>query len=591
MRKKIACLFLLMFCVITVLTGCNLFVTDYDLYLNQVVAQTNLLMADGSEKTLTITKEELVNGYYNYAETLINQYGYTYEQALDYTLEMLLKRKVLLDDIKTKATAEGELGDKNSNYKYQLNLNEDNDVIEECWDFIDSQLEEVAKEVKEDFDFEDDVFPEEEEKTSEYKAYAPYKTTLNYNGEKVTSKKKFYVAKIDGDEPDLDYLELWDDAKKDINDYKKPTYSNSTVEKLVWSKYYANLKTNEKNKKIEDKSDEATFKRELERIYKINLENKYLSKFQENYNQNVGFDSNGELTDEIKQKIIDKYTEAYNKNKEIYDINKKSFYEKATNTSDRANYVYYGEDETLITCLHILVKLDQTQIDKIKEIESDAQLTDDERETNADQYRDAASTYATKRDAEGFEIEGEKISVLDLYNELKTKIDVATSTIDKGSINYVETVVKIFNEYMYMYNQDTGIENATFDYVLGTETSPMVESFTKATRDLYENEYVGAMSNYILEENDNYSGFHIVLYTGTLENKVTPATLTVDNVVEKLGSIKTSIAKNQTLFEYYYDSVIEAEKDYTTYETNIVDSLLSGKEIKYFKYLYKDLLA
>ena len=154
MRKKIACLFLLMFCVITVLTGCNLFVTDYDLYLNQVVAQTNLLMADGNEKTITITKEELVNGYYNYAQTLTQQYGYSYQEALDYTLEMLLKRKVLLNDIQTKAAAEGELGAKDSNYKYQLNLNEYNEVIEECWDFIDSQLEEVEKEVKEEFDFE-----------------------------------------------------------------------------------------------------------------------------------------------------------------------------------------------------------------------------------------------------------------------------------------------------------------------------------------------------------------------------------------------------------------------------------------------------
>ncbi len=600
MKKKIACLVLLMFCVITVLTGCNLFVTDYDLYINQVVAQTNILLASGEEKTITVTKEELVNGYYNYGQTLTNQYGYTYEDALDYVLEILLQRKVLLNHVQEKATLEGELGAKTA-YKYQLNRNEYNEVIEECWDFIDSQLKEVEEEIKEKYDFADDVFPEEEEKESEFQAYTPYVKTLNYNGEKVTAKKKTYVNEIIGDEPDADSLILWDAEKKVLGDYKKPVYSNSTIERLVWSKYYTNLKENEKNKKsIEDRSDEATFARELERVYKINLENKYLSKYQETYESNVGFDSNGELTDEIKQKIIDRYTTTYNENKEVYNISKTAFYGKVTSTTDRENYVYYGEDEALITCLHILVKLDQTQIDKIKEIEEDAQLTDVERETKANEYRDVASTYATKRDSEGFEIEGEKISVLDLYNEIATKIATETATYSKGSQIYAETAIRIFNEYMYMYNQDTGIQNATFDYVVGTKTSPMVESFTKATRDLYNEDmidatngvgYAGAMSSYILEENDNYSGFHIVMYTGTLKNEVNPQTLTVDNVVEKLGSIKTSESKNQTLFEYYYDEIIETEKDYDSYEQNLVSSLLGGREIKYFRYLYSDLLA
>ena len=506
---------------------------------------------------------------------------------------MLLQRKVLLNDIQQKAEKEGELGAKNSTYKYQLNLNEYNEVVEECWDYIDKQLKTVEKEVKEEFDFDDDVFPEEEEKKSEYSPYTPYEKKINVSGNTVTRKQTVYVENIDGDEPDADSLVLWDKEKKELSNYKKPSYANSTIDRLVWSKYYTNLKNNEENKKVDDRSDEATFARELERVYKINLENKYLEKFQAMYNDSVGYDNNGELTDEIKQKIIDKYTENYNKNKEVYDISKTAFYSKVTSTSDRANYVYYGEDEELITCIHILVKLDQkTQIDKIKEIEADPQLTDEERETNADQYRDAASTYATERDAEGFEIEGKKVSVEEILNALQTKIDEATATYEKGTVLYAETAIKIFNEFMYKYNQDPGIANATFDYVVGTKTSPMVESFTNAVRDLHYNEgYVGAMSGAVLEENDNYSGFHIVMYTGTLENTVNPQTLTVDNVVEKLSGIKTSESFNQTMFEYYYDLVITEEKDYNTHETNIVSTLLSGLEIKYYRYLYNDLLA
>ena len=592
MKKKIACLFLLMFCVITVLTGCNLFVTNYDLYLNQVVAQTSIEI-DGSEKTFTITKEELINGYYSYGQSLTQEYGYTYEDALDYVLDMLLQRKVLLNHVTTLAEKEGELGAKNSNFKYQLNRNEYNEVVQECWDFVDEQLKTVEKDVKEEFDFSDDVFPEKEEKTSEYKAYAPYKTTINVKGNEVTKKKTIYVDEIKGDEPDADSLVLWDKDKKELSNYKKPSYANATVDRLVWSKYYTNLKNNEENKKIDDRSDEATFARELERVYKINLENKYLEKFQTLYEESVGFDAAGKLTNDVKQKIINKYTEAYNKNKEVYDISKTAFYKKVTSTTDRTNYVYYGEDEELYTCIHILVKLDQkTQIDKIKEIEADPQLTDEERQTKADQYRDVASTYATERDAEGFEIEGKKVSVEQILNELQTKIAEETATYAKGTNLYAETAIRIFNEYMYKYNQDTGIENAVFDYVVGSKTSPMVQSFTDAVRNLHDNEgYVGAMSGAVLEENDNYSGFHIVMYTGTLENTVNPQTLTVDNVVEKLSAIKTSQSHNQTMFEYYYDLVVAEEKDYNTFETNTVSSLLGGVEIKYYRYLYSDLLA
>ena len=593
MKKKIACLVLLMFCVITVLSGCNLFVTNYDLYLNQVVAQTSILLANNEEKTITITKEELVNGYYNYAETLTNEYGYSYEDALNYVLDLLVQRKILLTNVQNLAEKEGELGARNSNFKYQLNLNEYNEVIQECWDFVDEQLKTVEKEVKEEFDLDDDVFPEEETKSSDYKPYTPYKKTLSVSGEKVSKIKTTYVDSISGDEETSDNLVLWDTEKKVLNNYKKPNYANATVDRLVWSKYYTQLKTNEENKTIEDRSDAATFARELERVYKINLENKYLSKFQDQYNNAVGFGANGELTNDIKQKIINKYTEDYNKNKEVYDISKTAFYSKVTSTTDRANYVYYGEGEDLMTCIHILVKLDQkTQIDKIKEIEADPQLTDEERETSADKYRDASSTYATERDKDGFEIEGNTISVKDLLDEIREKIEAETATYDEGSQKYAEAAIKVFNEYMYKYNQDTGIENATFDYVVGSETSPMVQSFTDAVRDLHYNKgYAGAMSDAILEENDNYSGFHIVMYTGVLQNTINPQTLTVDNVVSKLSAIKTSESYNQTLFEYYYDSIIELEKNYTTYEENIVSSIHGGREVKYFRYLYKDLLA
>ena len=165
--------------------------------------------------------------------------------TLDEILKMSMEDKRIIPAINFANLFARELG-KDIDYEGILSYNE---VVQECWDFIDEQLKTVEKDVKEEFDFSDDVFPEEEEKTSEYKAYAPYKTTINVKGNEVTKKKTIYVDEIKGDEPDADSLVLWDKDKKELSNYKKPSYANATVDRLVWSKYYTNLKNNEENKK------------------------------------------------------------------------------------------------------------------------------------------------------------------------------------------------------------------------------------------------------------------------------------------------------------------------------------------------------
>ncbi len=583
MKKKIASLVLIMFCMITVLTGCNLFVTNYDSYLGQYVVSTNLLDVEGNK--IVITKEELINGYYNYGSTLTNEYGYEYEDALDQVLDILLQRKVLLNHVKALAATEGAVGAKKIEYKYQLNHNELNEVVQECWDFIDEQLAEVEKEVKEDFDLDDDIFKETEKPETEFEPYSPYQTKLEISGNSVTRKPLVEVEA--GEDPNEVYA--WDEVKKELLNYKKPVYANTTVEKLVWSKYYETLKNNEASKTFEDRSNEAVFKRELERVYKINFENKYLKKFEETYTNSFGFDANGELNADVKQSILNMYTEMYATNKEVYDISKATLAEQVINSSNRADYVYYGEDETFITCMHILVKLSDDQIAKIKEVEANVQLSPDERKAGADQYRKPEETYATERDAEGYEIADKKVSVQKIYDDLMERID-AEVTATPGTEEYANDVAKIFNEFMYKYNQDPGIQNAEYDYVLGEKSSTMVESFTKTVRDLYENETPGAISSYILEENDNYSGFHIVLYTGTLKN-VDPSTITVDNVVSKLHSIKTSRVSNQSIFEKLFDEYIAANVKYETYEANLIATLMSDEDVTYYRYRYSDLLS
>ena len=102
MKKKFTG-FILSFCLLCMglLAGCSLVGRDYDRYYNQVVAK---IENKESNKTLNITKRELISGYQSYGYTYEQYYGYTRQEAIDYTLELLTNRKITI------LTAEEEFG-------------------------------------------------------------------------------------------------------------------------------------------------------------------------------------------------------------------------------------------------------------------------------------------------------------------------------------------------------------------------------------------------------------------------------------------------------------------------------------------------
>ena len=179
--------------------------------------------------------------------------------------------------------------------------------------------------------------------------------------------------------------------------------------------------------------------------------------------------------------------------------------------------------------------------------------------------------------------------------------EISKISYNNTSKEYAEEVVKIFNKYVYTYNQDTGIMNAKFDYIVGTKTSGMVNSFTEVVRKLYNNGvadyeaksvkaeynndvtlyfpngvgYAGAISAPFLEEASNYKGYHIVLFTGKLENVVAEG-LNVENVYSKLGNVKTSVAYGQSIFEFVFDKL--TKDSYSQHQTDILSTNKANTE-------------
>lgn len=602
MKKKIATLLMILFICVSVFAGCNLFDTNNYASLKSIVATSG---------DIEITREQLITAYNSSGYYYSQYYGYSQEKALEKTISDLIDRQNLLNYV-------DDLSEKDNRYK--LTEAEEYATIKETWSYVDSNLKEYIKKVKKDLKLnsEELALDEEETKDSEYQAKEIYsqKFELDDNGRIIQKAKSnnSYVPST---------YSLYNYNYKTRIDSSNEDYST-----LVWNRYITDLKISQSKLGYKDLSDDVVFKRELDRIHKTNIENAKLKKYQEIYESTFGleYDSKNDIyfvKTETLNLIIDKYTSIYDSNKELYNLsyNKNNildleddlnlFYNTVTNSTSRKDYFYYGsptDEEKLLTCVHILVKFSQDQLDDISEHKNDPLL-----QGNLDavlaQDKSQENTFATERNEDGYEIADNKISVKDLYQALLKEIDEEINVTPSNEL-YLEKVVEIFDKYIYKYNQDSGIINAKFDYVVGTKTSAMVKSFTEVVRKLYNNGeanynavsykaeydenvtinfpngvgYAGAISEPFLEEASNYTGYHIVLFTGVLKNTVAE-TLDVSNVFEKLGNVKTSIGYGQNLFEYVYDMI--ASSDYSTHQSNILNTV--RKDICLNKNNYSDM--
>ena len=553
MKKKIFGLIAGLCCTASLFSGCNLFGTDYNKYYGEIVAKNG---------KYEVTREELINGYSSYGQKLVSEKKYSVEEAMKATMKMLLQRKMLLDTIKNNAAKElANTSLETKDYKYELTNSEYNAAVKEAWDYIDGQIKTY---VTKNYDDPDKVFTEDKKDDPAHAG----------------SKKEFtQTINVEGDKIKVVTEEKEDNASRlSIYNYTKPTFINSEIVDKVMKEYIADLKEAVSYKKPKDTSDKAVLNRELDRVFKTSLENAYLTKFQTSYTNSFGTE-NGYLTGATTQAILYKYIAMYNANKEEYEIDSASFYKNVVDTSNRKNYVFYGYSEDIIEVHHILIKFANDS----SKYEKDPLLSDKENEEAKKNLNTINNTLAKERDSEGYET-GKTVSVYDLRNTLiQNIIDYADGTFTKGSQAYTDYVTTEFDKLMYKYNEDDGILNAQFDYAVGANgTTGMVEPFTNAAIDLYNEGYTGAISDIV----ESSYGYHIILYTNKLSNVDLGA---LD--INLLANIKltSSSTKENNMLEYMY-SLIKKEA-YSAYEANVLATLEAGQTYTYYKSVYKDLLG
>lgn len=542
MKKFLTLAFICLISFSFVLTGCNLFPTNQAKYLSAPIVTFET--ADGEQ--ITIDKEDLLTAFNSYGSQLVNSYGYSIQEAIDATIEVLINREVMLDAAKKSITfGNGDL----------------NEIWDEAYDTLISNLSSYEEQVIDQWKLNiPSTLEEEEESTTEY---TPYKN----QAEIVLQDGKYVVKLLDTNTSVDQDVELYYEDGKEIESLIETVNNkiNNSANKDVLTEakrqYIEALKTSEEGQGLSTKNDEV-FKREVERVYEVVTENKYV----EIYSDQIRGDNDisNISVSQVLRKLTADMLSSYTK----YTLSPSQF---DTDILENRADVDYVINNNYFYVNHILLKYDDETTAYIEDLEkalNNGTITEKA-------YNDALEAEADKIKAKNIQTgETTSYSPTDIYNQLTSEMTGVSD--DKKT--------EIFKDYIYTYNEDTGNMNAEYCYVIGKDNSQMVDSFTEVSRELWDNgngEY-GSIGYCISEY-----GVHIIFYAGPVTNAFSisnPDNFNLDTSnLEELSEIVNTIQNtylnefnNKTLFDKVYEEL--ATDNYSIFETMNLDVL--KKDIK-----------
>lgn len=552
MKKFITYIFSLLFCV-TMFAGCSLIQLNPTKYYSQTVAQ---IVYDKNNK-VNFAMKDLLEAYNNYGYQLQqNDSTLSSEDALKQTAELMVKRYMLVKEIKN------QIG--------ELTQGEKNVLMRETYEHINTTLASLEDEIRVEWDRvvnEDDKDEDsstEEEGPTEYQEYKPTVERVYYEEEvnDVTKYKSKLVRVEEEKEPE---------DESDPGEFVQ-NITDADVSAEAWKRYMKTLQKNNEELGIK-LSDEKAFEKEINRIYGVLEENKYISKYQEHLTKNLEIDSTS---------VVESYKQKYKRDYELYSNNESAYH---TAMANDASTVYYhpnsGNEYVYVT--HVLLGFSDETLAKIKNLEKLYQSNSIEKSVYEEKLKQLQNIETTMIDYYDEKGNKKQISAQLAYEEIYNNV----SKYDKD-VNF-ELRAKEFNKYIYKYNTDQGILNRDFAYVVNLDTNvedQMVKEFADEARRLQKKEGVGAMSEPILTE----YGYHIILNLGPVTNVVEYNN--IDNLTwEALYNVKTQPSSEKTLFHVEYDALNSDETKVNAILTSLVNDLAAQVEVvNYWEKRYLTLL-
>lgn len=571
MKKKLSFFILcLMMSVTFLFAGCDLFPRNQEAYLNRPVA--TLEYKDGNKQD--ITTEQFISAFNSYGSTLV-QNGTEMEDALKQTLNVLVNRQVMLNEAKQKVT---------------LSDDDKLEVLNDVYDSLISNLQTFENEVEEEWEIAQTPAAEEEtEETSNL--YTPYTQTAKVvkviklgDAERVEDidyvladgeiVKEYRIQLIDNETErtfkNFADLEAVTTAIKNQYYNQQATTAQSRVKKEAFRRYIAVLKSNEKGLKLATDID-SVFARQAKKTFDNVEENKYITSLEEYYK------SDSEYSTITVKQVLEKYKALMLSSKFTYE-NDYSAYQTAM--LDSFKDVNYVTDNKFFNVSHILIKFDDAQkaeYDNLKTNLDNGSLMYQEYKNRMDEL--VAEIKANVMDTKTGEVVSERsISANKVLSNLQA--DLAKCTTD-------EQKTQVFKDYLYTYNEDGGIMNAEYAYVIGTEESRMVESFTNTSRDLHEKGVYGEISGLVVSE----YGVHIIFYMGGINNQFEIDNAAefklADSDIEKLVSKKLNEFNNKTLFDKVFEQL--SGDNYSIFENMNLNVIKKDVKVTEYPDVYKNL--
>lgn len=518
------------------LSACNLITINNQKYLSQTVASVD---------DIKISMEDLILGYNSFGYNYVQQNSMTTEEAVKKTIETLIDRELVLKKAKEK------FGD--------LSITKQNEVWKEVYDYVNEQVKTYADEIikNENWNIPESGNAEESESVTKFTPYEKkVKRTKNEDG-------TYSYSRI---------VEEVEETDTEIIKFELNEFGNEEITKKAYSKYITKVKKG--RDEYSKLSNDEVFEKETKRIYDIYEKNKYLTMFQEDYENNMEIDV---------AKIKSKYIELVRNSAFTYATDKSAYDTKMQNTSSGAGEVYYHpfeESKGYIQVAHILLKYTDDQTNEINALKNKLSYGAITPQQYQDEVERIANSIVVKNKLDK---NAPAKSVTEVFAEISNALDACG--------NNEEARIKTFIKYIEMYNDDDGIMSALNSYsqyysinLDTTVSDTMIKEFADASRSFYTND----AENYTIYETPVLGeyGYHIIFNMGVCKNDININD--IESVTDKyLFETECMKGTNKSLFDKMLELVDSST--YSEYQTSLIKDLRAGKTINYNKTAYERL--
>lgn len=604
-------MFVLMISFVLFFSGCSLWTINEQKVLNQKAATID---------DITVTYEDVYNAYYSYGNYYFDNQGEATYDGIKKTATQVINRKVLLKALK----------DKDSKYYTPLTQKQKNDVWNKVYKEINSTLVDSQKSImaKDDKTITElDTDDEEETYDNDYeKPYKSYEKTYKYDlnpatgqyelikiiepEEVVTTSTDVFqftaeeMVGFDSLEAKLASMTLDEIATRATNNFKTIYWTHRNDQdknakgeyysELAFNKIISVLKSNEKDKSLNMEA-KYIFYRYLDKTYQDFYDSALITAFENNYKNTQSV---------TEQAVLTTFNNLSSAQDETYrnDYNNYAAFVSAMKSRNEP-MLYFEKINEWFQVSHVLLKYSDEDVEALKELQQ--AYKHGQFSTKAD-YEKAVEDY--KRSIKFTDRkDGNKYSAQEVLQMIQNAMGISvdgTGKVTYGSNMTANQRIQAFNEFIYRFNMDSGVNNALLAYAIPTDpdNDGMVTPFANTSRELHDAGIVGSISGlveidplYGYEDNNgetqnaSHSGFHIIIYLGEYETLGTAGTVSIQDLN---NYILNPLNNNQTNSETMLDYVIEkiTKDNSNAYESSVLQTLKAGSEVEYYDGVIKSLL-